>query len=323
MASLVFAAQGSAYRKIGQKLLSGYRNVSRGLHNTERLRILLFVNKNNSLTQRVGQEFRERNHIVDTYEINDSNEMTELANQKQPDMILCPFLTKRVPEEVWSNPDIPCLIVHPGIEGDRGMSAIDWALKEQSETWGVTVMQADQEMDAGNIWSTMDFSIDRPNINTLTKSSLYSNEVTDAAVHNCLQAVDNFINGVKPRPLDYSQSHVRGGLQPNMTKDDRRVDWQQPMEDVARILRMSDSAPGSVAQFRLSGNVPGWSEEMRVFGAHLEEEKLKDVKGVPGEIVGQRDNAVLVKCGKGAVWISHVKRKKLKFALMMLYDISY
>ncbi|KAK3734050.1 hypothetical protein QZH41_004817 [Actinostola sp. cb2023] len=167
-------------------------------------------------------------------------------------------------------------------------------------------------MDAGDIWSTMDFSIDRLNINTLTKSSLYSNEVTDAAVHNCLQAVDNFINGVKPRPLDYSQSHVRGGLQPNMTKDDRRVDWQQPMEDVARILRMSDSAPGSVAQFRLSGNVPGWSEEMRVFGAHLEEEKLKDVKGVPGEIVGQRDNAVLVKCGKGAVWISHVKRKKLK-----------
>jgi hypothetical protein len=34
-------------------------------------------------------------------------------------VILCPFLTQKIPEDIWQQ--TLCLIVHPGIEGDRGL----------------------------------------------------------------------------------------------------------------------------------------------------------------------------------------------------------
>ena len=146
--------------------------------------------------------------------------MLNLAKSSQADLIICPFLTKRVPQEVWNDPQTPCLIVHPGIEGDRGMTSLEWAIKD----WGVTVMAAAEEMDAGDIWSTQNFIIDRDNISSITKSSLNMNEVTNAAVHNCLQAIENFTQQTPPRELDYSKPNVRGRLRPNMRKADRLVD---------------------------------------------------------------------------------------------------
>ena len=75
--------------------------------------------------------------------------MSEIAKTEQPDIILAPFLTKTVPEDVYNNLDIPCIIVHPGIEGDRGRHSLDWALKQKQTEWGVTLLQAAEEMDAG------------------------------------------------------------------------------------------------------------------------------------------------------------------------------
>ena len=75
--------------------------------------------------------------------------MTEIANTQQADIIVAPFLTKTVPEDVYNNLDVPCIIVHPGIEGDRGRHSLDWALKHKQSEWGVTLLQAAEEMDAG------------------------------------------------------------------------------------------------------------------------------------------------------------------------------
>ena len=75
--------------------------------------------------------------------------MSEIAIACQPDVILAPFLTKSVPKDVFTHPTVPCIIVHPGIEGDRGRHSLDWALHSQQTEWGVTLLQAAEEMDAG------------------------------------------------------------------------------------------------------------------------------------------------------------------------------
>ena len=38
--------------------------------------------------------------------------------------------------------------------------------------WGVTVLQADEEMDAGDVWKSCNFSV--PHSSTLTKSAFYN-----------------------------------------------------------------------------------------------------------------------------------------------------
>ena len=137
------------------------------------LRITFFVNKFNSLSQRVYVELAKRNHAIKVFEVDNDCEMDNKSIQGQSDLILAPFLTKRIPETVWKCRDTPCLIVHPGIEGDRGMYAIDWALQKGLTEWGITVLQASQEMDMGDIWSTKNFLLNRSDVSTVTKSSIY------------------------------------------------------------------------------------------------------------------------------------------------------
>lgn len=306
------------HRRLESQFLQPER-VATSPEQEKKLNILFFSNKHNSLSQRMALELTRRQHNIRVHEINDPGEMIQLAADAQPDLILCPFLTKRIPEEVFSDPRIPCWIVHPGIEGDRGASSIDWALYDKEDEWGVTILQAVEEMDAGDIWSTKNFPVRRRNINTLTKSSLYVNEVTQAAVKAVLEAIDNSSEGRAPRPLDYNNPHVRGTGRQNMTKADRTINWEMPADEVACQIRMSDSSPGALGYFRTTDGAENsvWTKAFRLFGAHLEKGRLRFLTGKPGEILGQRHGSLLVKCGRGAVWVSHLKRDKLKLPATM------
>ena len=82
-----------------------------------------------------------------------------------------------MPAEVWANR--PTIIIHPGPKGDRGPSSLDWAITDGVTQWGVTALQAIEEMDAGPIWGTRTFPVDPE---APRKSSLYNGAVTDAAV---------------------------------------------------------------------------------------------------------------------------------------------
>ena len=285
----------------------------------KKLNILFFSNKHNILSQRIALELTKRQHNISVNEINDPAEMIQLAEQAKPDLILCPYLTKRIPKKVFSNPRTPCWIVHPGIEGDRGATSIDWALYDKEDEWGVSILQAAEEMDTGDIWSTKNFAIRRRDINTLTKFSLYVNEVTQTAVKAVLEAIENLLEGRTPRPLDYSSPHVRGTVRPNMIKDDRTITWEMPADEVACQIRMSDSSPGALGYFRINEEAKDWewTKAFRVFGAHLEKGRLRFLPGKPGEILGQRHESLLVKCGRGAVWVSHLKKDKLKLPATM------
>jgi putative two-component system hydrogenase maturation factor HypX/HoxX len=91
-----------------------------------------------------------------------------------PDLIMAPFLKRAIPESIWSRH--LCLVVHPGIAGDRGPSALDWAIQRGRREWGVTVLQAEAEMDAGPVWAAATFPL-----RSAKKSSIYRNEVTEAS----------------------------------------------------------------------------------------------------------------------------------------------
>ena len=239
--------------------------------------------------------------------------MVETAAATKPDLILCPFLTKRIPQELYKNTDTPCLIVHPGITGDRGMFSIDWALHDNAKEWGVTVLQADDEMDAGDIYGAGTFPITRE----ATKSSLYMSEITECAVETVMKAIKNYQQGVSPQPLRYDDPSVKGHLQKKMTKKTHTVDWSKTAEKAAQIIRMSDTQPGAIY------NTNYW-ESLLVYGAHVEYDRLLlkeptfEDAAEPGDVIAQRNGAVLIKTADGkGVWVSHMKSKPGKGALKL------
>jgi putative two-component system hydrogenase maturation factor HypX/HoxX len=121
------------------------------------MRILLLATAYNSLTQRTHVELAYRGHDV-SIELALSDEvMIEAVELYQPDLIIAPMLKKAIPETIWRRHT--CIIIHPGIKGDRGPSSLDWAILNNAEEWGVTALQANAEMDAGDIWSSFNFQM--------------------------------------------------------------------------------------------------------------------------------------------------------------------
>ena len=82
------------------------------------VRILLLCHSFNSLSQRLFVALQEEGHAV-SVELDISDSVTEEAVALfKPDLLVAPFLKRRIPEAVWRRQ--PCLIVHPGPPGDQG-----------------------------------------------------------------------------------------------------------------------------------------------------------------------------------------------------------
>ncbi|ENO94986.1 methionyl-tRNA formyltransferase, partial [Thauera phenylacetica B4P] len=139
------------------------------------LRILLLTHSFNGLAQRLFAELGADGHAV-SVEFDIADSVTEEAVALfAPDVIVAPFLKRAVPESVWRRH--LTLIVHPGIVGDRGPSALDWAIQEAEPAWGVTVLQAEAGMDAGPVWASREFPL-----RAASKADVYRNETTAGAL---------------------------------------------------------------------------------------------------------------------------------------------
>ena len=84
-------------------------------------------------------ELTEAGHAVSIeFDINDR--VTEEAVALfRPDVIIAPYLKRAIPESVWRQHR--CIVIHPGIRGDRGPSALDWAILRGEREWGVTALR--------------------------------------------------------------------------------------------------------------------------------------------------------------------------------------
>jgi putative two-component system protein, hydrogenase maturation factor HypX/HoxX len=143
------------------------------------MRILLLASAYNSLTQRVHAELADRQHEVAVELALGEEVMRDAVRRHDPDLLIAPMLTAAIPDDIWSGR--PCFVVHPGPRGDRGPSSLDWAIMTGASRWGVTVLQANAEMDAGDIWASAEFGV-----HASSKSSLYRTEVADAAMEAVL-----------------------------------------------------------------------------------------------------------------------------------------
>ena len=256
------------------------------------MNIMLLASAYNGMCQRVHRELEADGHRV-SIELGAGEEQILASVQAfQPDLILCPFLKHPVPESVWRN--YLCLIVHPGIEGDRGPSSLDWAITRNWDYWGVTLLQAEAEMDAGPIWATREFPL-----RNAAKASVYRREVINAAVDMIRELVADWVYQAQrePRPLDYSRPEVKGRLMPLMRKDDRQINWQDhTAAEIAQIINAADGFPGVLVT--LEGT------RVYLYGARVEN---RGHQATPGSLLGHRQGAICFAARDGAVWVRQLK----------------
>ncbi|WP_262965233.1 hemerythrin domain-containing protein [Methylobacter psychrophilus] len=257
------------------------------------MRILLVSSAFSGLTQRFYTELGDAGYLVSVeLHLGDIAKLLEGIALFKPDLILCPFLTRRLPKEIYAHTQ--CLIVHPGIKGDRGPSSLDWAIQNGEPEWGVSLLEAAEEMDTGAIWTNKTFPLRQA-----TKSSIFYREVTQAAV-DCLWEVLTYFDApdFKPELQDYSRADYTGKLLPSIKQEDRKINWKtHKTDEILRRINAADGSPGVLDEI--------YGKPVFIFNAHKE----NHLTGKPGDIIATANHAICRATIDGAIWIGHLKPK--------------
>ena len=244
------------------------------------------------MAQRLWIELDRHNHQVHVQIAVSEAAMVSAVETYKPHVIVAPILTKKIPESIWKN-NI-CLIVHPGIKGDRGASSLDWAVLNNEKEWGVSIIQAVEKMDAGPVWSTHNFKM-----RAASKAELYRNEVADVAAKGLLEAISNIEkNDFEPEIVDYENPFIKGRWNNKTTKSDYYFSWNDPTSEIIKKILSADSDPGVIISL--------FGEEYYCYGPHLE----TTLKGKSGQIIAQRNHAICIGTADAAIWITHLKSFK-------------
>ncbi|EPS35213.1 hypothetical protein H072_11408 [Dactylellina haptotyla CBS 200.50] len=307
------------------------------------MKILFLCTAHNSLSQRLYLALSPSHEVTIEYALSDAlmTTATQLAN---PDLIICPFLTTRVPKEVYGK--YLTLIIHPGPAGDAGPSALDWLLmgddgseenvekllenldgecKPGRPHWGVTILQAIEVFDAGPVWAWEQFPIDIDQVG-LTKSELYRGPVSRAAISACITAIQRIQQAAVDGPVSpnlkanpdfkklsaQAQLPFQGGKvhdRPLLKASQRDIDiTKHTAKQISRRIRSGDSQPGSLS--RLLG------PNLYLYGGIIEDCPDGPNPGAypaaaPGTVVALRNEAICLKtCDGRGIWITHIRRPK-------------
>ena len=254
------------------------------------LRILFLVSAHNGLSQRAWIALTELGHQVTVAVVDSGAAMQAAVTEHDPELIICPFLKTLIPDTIWRKRR--CLVVHPGPCGDRGPSSLDWAIELEMSEWGVTVLLANGEFDAGDALAARGFRMRKAG-----KASLYRHEVRHAAIEALLDAVGQIVDH-EDRDERRGEPSPPGHARPLMSQSVRAVDWRTDGTDtVIRKIRAGEGHPGVLDV------IDGC--EFHLFGAHRE----RNLHGRPGDLIAQRDGAVCRATVDGAVWITHLRQR--------------
>lgn len=204
----------------------------------------------------------------------------------QPDVSVVVAYGHILRSELLQVPRLGSLNVHASLLPLlRGAAPIQRAIMEGHEQTGVTVMQMDAGMDTGPILHQVGTPITPDE--TGGELTLRLSEMGALALVEALTLMDGA--RLAPRPQD----DARATFAPKLSRDDERIDWLRPAEEVARKIRALDPSPGSWTDCR--------GAPLKLFGA-----RVTAGVGVPGLVIHMRD-VLRVACGKGAVEISEVQ----------------
>ncbi len=268
-----------------------------------KMKILFLTTAFNGMAQRLWLELDRLNHLVVVQTAESTEAMEEAVKDFQPDLIIAPYLKAKIPESIWKKH--LCLVVHPGIVGDRGASSLEWAILRGEKEWGVTVLQAVEKMDAGPVWSHQTFPM-----REVSKAEMYRCEVTQAATRGILDALQKWEKGsFSPVSAEEFSHDKKGKWNPKIKPSQLSFQWEDSTEEIYTKIRAADSDPGAPVQIN--------GKSYLAYGAHRE----AFLKGKPGELLAQKDQAVCIATADAALWISHLKtteKQAIKLPAMMV-----
>jgi len=155
-----------------------------------------------------------------------------------PDLIVVAAYGKILPAALLDLPPHGCINVHASLlPKHRGAAPIQWAILRGEERTGVTIMQMNERMDAGDILLQRDTLID-----AAESYGELQVRLADLGAAALVAAIDRLHTGnLSAQP----QREAEVTLAPMIKKEDGRIDWTQPATQIARAVRAFNPWPSA------------------------------------------------------------------------------
>jgi methionyl-tRNA formyltransferase len=228
-------------------------------------------------------------------------EVWEQFRGLKPDLQVMAFVTLFVPEDFLNIPTKGSIQYHPSLLPKyRGPSAINWPIiKGETET-GLSIFWPDNGLDTGDVLLQKKTHIGPQD----TLGTVYFDRLFPMGVDAMLESVDLVKAGKAPRiKQDGSRATYEGRCGP----DNARIDWGKPWEQIDRLIRGCNPAPGA------------WTvadgKTLKIFEAKpLPAKDAKGIAGKMGEMVEVTSTGFTVVCADGRLQVLRVQADGPKIA---------
>ena len=170
---------------------------------------------------------------------------SEIQNLK-PDLVVVAAYSQLIPKDILEIPSFGFLNVHPSLLPKyRGPSPIQYAILNGDEEAGVTIMLMDEKLDSGKI-----VSLSRLSISEEITAEQLTEKTADLGAKLLLNIIPKWINNeIEPN----SQDEKRATYTKILKKEDGKVDWQKPVEEIERKVRAFSLWPGTYTFWQNKG----------------------------------------------------------------------
>ncbi len=193
-----------------------------------------------------------------------------------------------LPPAMLEAPRRGCLNIHASLLPRwRGAAPIQAALLAGDPESGITVMQMDAGLDTGPM---------------LLRAAVPITGATDAtALHDALASLGArlILRALNEAPAPVPQPAEGATYAPKLTREDGRLDWTRPAEELARRVRALNPWPGT---FTTLAGAPFKIHAAQVVAESDMPEGL--ASALPGDTL---DDALLIACGTGALRLVRVQ----------------
>lgn len=212
-----------------------------------------------------------------------------------PDLLLVAAYGLILPQSVLDIPRLGAINVHASLLPEyRGAAPIHRAIIDGRHVTGITIMQMEAGLDTGDILLQRSRAIGISD----TAQSLHD-ELADMGGRLLVEALEKMHQG---RLVRIPQDHARATYASKLSKEEGRIDWNQPALTVHNRIRGLFPWPGS--WFDWDG-MPGRTLRLTVYPGVIGEPLPKGVR--PGEIHGVAGDNVLVACADRLYAVPTVK----------------
>ena len=218
----------------------------------------------------------------------------EFLKELKPDIIITLAYGQIVPQGVLDIPPLKCLNLHGSLLPKyRGAAPIQYALINNDEETGMTLMEMVKAMDAGQMFAKKVVKIDKEDNST----SLFK-KMGEAAKELILESLPLYIEG-KLKGEEQDENLV--SICPTIKPEQERLSLDYSVKEMFGWIRGLSDAPGA---YLLLDN-----QKFKIFKADIANDK---VSGEVGAIVQADKRGLLLQCKDGQLALLEVQKEGKK-----------